>query len=144
MSKIRGWVDRYFFPTMLSLVLSLSLALLLSFLFGNPFLTAFGGTWGDNLGFYGLIVYKDIRERRKKDERITLIGLLKVVRNMVAEFGPGEYLDSFIIRPAAMVFFPKILDNEPVGIFIAKFAADVTFFAPTIVAYEIRKRVFKD
>lgn len=120
------------------------MALLLRFLFHNPIITALGGAWGDNLGFYGLILYKDVRERERRDQKVTFIGLLKVLRNAVAEFGPGEYLDSFVIRPAFMYLFPMWLHHDILGITIAKFAADITFFLPTIVSYEIRKKFLKD
>lgn len=144
MSKPKEWFNRYFFPTLLSVVLSISLALFMRELFHNAIITALGGTWGDNLGFYGLILYKDIHERRQKDKQLSFIGILKVIRNAITEFGIAEYLDSFAIRPTLMYIFPKILGNDTLGIVVAKFAADVTFFAPTIVFYEIRKKLFKD
>jgi len=142
--KIKEWLNRYLVPTLLSVVLSVSLAMLMDILFHNAIITALGGTWGDNLGFYGLILYKDVRERKARDERLTILGILKVLRNAVAEFGVAEYLDSFLIRPSLMYIFPEILGNKAVGIIIAKFAADITFFVPTIIFYEIRKKVFKD
>lgn len=142
--KIYEWLDRYFIPTLVSLIVSLGLAFGLHFLFGNRVLTALGGTWGDNFGFYGLILYKDIKQRRAKDEKITIMGMLKVLRNAVVEFGPGEYLDSFVIRPTMMYFIPLWLNNVGWGILIAKILADVSFFLPTIVAYEFRKKIFKD
>ena len=99
---------------------------------------------GENIGYYGQILYTDIKARKEKDEKITLIGLLKVLRNTVIEFGPGEYLDSFIIRPAAMYFFPRVTGSVVLGLFLGKISADVTFYLPTIFAYEFRKKRFKD
>ena len=142
--KAKEWWGRYFIPTAISVVLSLGLAFLMKLIFNNPIVTALGGTWGDNIGFYGKILYDDIVERRKKDLKITFVGMLKVLRNAVAEFGPGEYLDTFVIRPAMMYFFPLWIGNVAVGLVIAKFAADVTFFLPVIIAYEVRKKVWKD
>lgn len=142
--KIIEWLDRYFIPTIISIVSSISLAMFLQALFNNRVVTALGGTWGDNLGFYGLILFKDIKERKAKDEKVTIVGLLKVVRNAVAEFGVGEYLDSFVIRPFLMYMAPQYISNKAVAIIIAKLLADVTFFLPTIIMYEVRKRVFKD
>lgn len=142
--KIIEWLDRYFIPTIISIVSSISLAMFLQALFNNRVVTALGGTWGDNLGFYGLILFKDIKERKAKDEKVTIVGLLKVVRNAVTEFGVGEYLDSFVIRPFLMYMAPQYISNKAVAIIIAKLLADVTFFLPTIIMYEVRKRVFKD
>ena len=101
------------------------------------------GTLGENTGFYGKILYKDIQKRRKKDEKITFIGLLKVLRDTIFEFGIAEYLD-LLIRPTAMYFFPKIIGNVTIGLLVAKFAADVTFYTPAIIFYELRKKVFRD
>jgi len=127
-----------------SIISSISLAMILQAIFNNRIVTALGGTWGDNLGFYGLILFKDIKERRAKDEKVTIIGLLKVIRNAIAEFGVGEYLDSFVIRPFLMYMAPQYLNNKAIAITIAKLLTDVTFFLPTIIMYEVRKRVFRD
>src|SRR5690349_10223935 len=116
MSKLTEWGRRYIPPTFLSVILSLALGLTLQAIFHNPLVTALGGTWGDNIGFYGLIFYKDIKARRKIDKKLTLIGILKVIRNAVAEFGVGECLDSFLIRPFLMLLFPRLVGNYAVGI----------------------------
>lgn len=142
--KILEWIDRYLIPTIVSLISSVSLAMILQHFFNNRIVIALGGTWGDNLGFCGLILFKDIKERKIKDEKITIIGLLKVLRNAVAEFGVGEYLDSFVIRPSFMYLAPQYINNKTIAITIAKLLADVTFFLPTIVMYEVRKKVFRD
>ncbi len=144
MKKIKERINRYLFPTLLSVFFSLFLGLGLKAIFHEPLITALGGTWGDNIGFYGLIFYRDIKERKKIDKKITFLSVLKVIRNAIAEFGIAEYLDSFIIRPAFMLFFPQLLHNDVLGILVAKFAADITFFLPTVIFYEIRKRVFRD
>lgn len=142
--KPREWWQRYFLPTAVSVVFSLSLAWLCKLIFNSAVAMALGGTWGDNFGFYGLILARDIKQRRAKDQKITLLGMYKVIRNAVAEFGPGEYLDTFLIRPGLMYLIPVWIGKEMLGITIAKFAADVTFFLPTIIAYELRKKVWRD
>lgn len=142
--KVLEWLDRYLAPSIISIISSISLAMLLQAIFNNRIITALGGTWGDNLGFYGLILYKDIKERKQKDEKVSIVGLLKVLRNAIAEFGVGEYLDSFVIRPFLMYMAPQYISNKAIAITIAKLLADVTFFLPTIIMYEVRKRVFKD
>ena len=142
--KVLEWLDRYLVPTIVSAISSLSLAILIQNLFNNRLLTALGGTWGDNFAFYGLILFKDIKARKAKDEQVTIVGLLKVLRNAIAEFGVGEYLDSFIIRPFLMYMAPQYISNKAIAITVAKLLADVTFFLPTILMYEVRKRVFRD
>ncbi len=63
---------------------------------------------------------------------------------MVMEFGPAEYLDSFVIRPFFLAVLPSIIQNYSAAIFIGTLLADFIFYVPTIVSYEFRKKVFKD
>lgn len=118
----------------------MSAGLVTNHFFHNPVITAIGATWGENLGFYGRILYADVLDRKRRDQEITLVGLLKVLRNAIVEFGPAEYLDSFLIRPITMYFFPQITGNIVIGLFLGKISADVTFYVPTVIAYELRKK----
>lgn len=142
--KIIEWLRRYLPAEICAIIGAVLGGMIVNLWFGNPILTALGGTWGDNTGYYGQILYQDIKRRKKKDEKINLISTLKVLRGIVFEFSVGEYLDSFVVRPAAMYFLPKILGNVILGIIVAKFAADVTFYIPTVISYEIKKKVLKD
>lgn len=63
---------------------------------------------------------------------------------MLLEFGPAESMDSFLVRPAAMYFFPKLLGNIALGLLAGKLAADILYYIPTIMGYELRKKYFKD
>jgi len=96
------------------------------------------------LGYYGKIIYEEVKIRKKHDQKISFMGVLKIIRNMILEFGTGEYLDSFVIRPTAMYFFPKLVGNMILGLFLGKIAADITFYIPTIIAYELKKKYLKD
>ena len=142
--KIVEWLKRYVPAEIVAVVGALVGGLITHQLFGHPVLTALGGTWGENLGFYGKIIYSDIQARRQKDEKITLIGFLKVVRNIVFEFGVAEAADSFVLRPMAMYVFPQLTGNVALGLLLGKFSADLTFYLPTIIFYELRKKLFKD
>lgn len=142
--KIIEWIKRYLPAEICALVGALTGGMITHFLFAKPVVTALGGTWGENIGYYGQILYVDIRKRKQKDERMTFIGLLKVLRDMIVEFSAGEYFDSFLIRPAAMYFFPRLVGSVPLGLLLGKISADVTFYLPTIVSYELRKKYIKD
>jgi len=143
-SKILEWLRRYLPAEICAICGALAGGMITSFIFKNPVVTALGGTWGENIGYYGRILYQDIKKRRGRDERITAGGILKVIRNLIIEFGAGEYLDSFVIRPSAMYFFPKLLNNVPLGIFLGKISADIIFYLPTIISYELKKKYLKD
>jgi len=67
------------------------------------------GTIGDNLGYYGFIFVRDIIQSRKPQKQncqYNLKSFIKNIRNIVIEFGPAEIIDSLLIRPACMYFFP--------------------------------------
>ncbi len=142
--KIIEWIKRYLPAEICAIIGAITGGLTIHFLFTNPYLTALGGTWGENIGYYGKIVYQDLKQRTKQDRKLSIIGILKTIRNLIVEFGPSEYIDSFIIRPVMMYIFPQIIKNVFIGLFIGKLVADITFYIPTIISYEFRKKVFKD
>lgn len=108
---------------------------------GNPLLAALGGTWGENLGYYGTVIARDLRARRARDGRLTVGGALRSLRNIALEFGGAELLDSFLLRPAAMFAAIRLTGSLPLGLLLGKLAADLAFYLPTIVAYELRGRL---
>lgn len=63
---------------------------------------------------------------------------------MFFEFGVAEYFDSFVMRPTMMYLMPRITGNLTLGLILGKFTADVTFYVPTIIFYELRKKYLKD
>ena len=142
--KLKEWGHRYLPAEFFALLGAVFGGLLINFIFHNQIFTAFGGTWGENTGYYGYIILKDLKERKAKDGKITFLGTLKVIRGIIIEFGSGEYLDSFIIRPTAMYLFPKILNNLALGLIVGKLAADFIFYIPTIIAYELKRKIIKD
>lgn len=144
MNKIVEWLKRYLPAEILSIIGALTGGMLVHFLFHNQVVTALGGTWGGNIGYYGQIIYSDTKKRKLKDGKTTLTGILKTFRNIVIEFGPAEYLDSFIIRPVAMYLFSVITGNIALGLLLGTIIANITFYLPTIIAYEFRKKYFKD
>ena len=59
---------------------------------------------------------------------------------LALEFGVAEILDSFLIRPALMYYVPIWTGRLLFGIAIAKIAADLTFYLPAIISYELVTR----
>ena len=136
--KAAEWLRRYL-PAELLATLCAVLGGLLAGASG-PALAAFGGTWGENLGYYGTMLTRELRARRARKGRLTPAATLRIVRNLVLEFGGAELLDSLLIRPAAMFAAIRLSGNLALGIFLGKLAADLTFYLPTILAYELRQR----
>lgn len=144
LTKSKEWLMRYLPAEIVAIIGAMSGGLIMHYYFENPYITALGGTWGENIGYYGKIIHTDIKTRRKMDEKITIRGIGKVLRNAIVEFGVAEYFDSFLFRPLAMFHFSKWTDNVALGLFLGKISADVTFYTPTIFFYELRKKYLRD
>ncbi len=61
-------------------------------------------------------------------------------KNLIVEFGPAEILDVLAVRPFFMYLIPKLTGEFLLGTFIGKMIADVIFFIPAIIMYEVRKK----
>lgn len=142
--KLKEWFRRYAFAEFIALILALVFSNLSMWLFGNIILSGFIGTWIDNLGFYGIITYMDLRKDIKKNGKLKVKNYLIELRNDIVEFGPAEYLDSFIIRPFCLSFLPYVISNYSFAIIVGTILADITYYVPTIASYEFRKKIFKD
>jgi len=139
--KAAGWAGRYGRPLVSSMAATLISANIAFSLTGSAIISAFIATWVDNTIFYGMIAYKDLASRKKQDGGLGRLGVLKVLRNMLLEFGPAEWLDSLIVRPLFLSTLPYLISNYSLAIIVGAVAADATYFIPTIIAYETRIKV---
>lgn len=139
-TKIKAWWKRYLPSEIAGIIGAFIGGFAINFAFHNSIFTAFGATWGENIGYYGVIFYRDIIKVKLKHKQITPVILWNVIRDLILEFGPSEYFDSFIIRPFAMYFFPKVLNNLALGLIVGKLTADITFYIPTIISFELRNK----
>lgn len=137
--KLREWLWRYLPAEIAGTFTALASALVAHQLFKNEVLTAYAGAWGENIGYYSVIF---VREFLKEGAEFSFKNFLKIMRNVCVEFGVAEVLDSFVLRPLFMYIFPTLLKNYPAGILAGKIAADVTFYIPAILGYEVRKKYF--
>ena len=132
----------------LSTVLSLTAAWIIHRISGDNVLAAFGGSATASISFYGIVAYNDVRtslkHHRKHDLTYGLTAYFKDLRNLIIEFGPAEILDVLAVRPFFMYLIPKVTGEFLIGLFIGKTIADVFFFIPAIVMYEVRKKHLKD
>ena len=143
-SRVREWLLRYGPAELLSLLATLGGAAATARAGGNGVAVALAATWAGNLAYFGLILAQDVwrtrRELHAQGRAYTLGTFGRNVRALVIEFGPAEALDSLLIRPALMYWLPRWLHSVPQGILAAKFAADITFYIPAIISYELSKR----
>jgi hypothetical protein len=147
-SRAREWLLRYGPAEVLSLLATVGAASAAAQAGGRGVAVALAATWAGNLAYFGLILGQDIwRTRRQLQQggRAYTWGTLgRNVRALVVEFGVAEALDSLLIRPALMYWLPRWLHSIPQGVLVAKFAADVTFYVPAIISYELSKKKLRN
>ncbi len=143
-TKIKDWLHRYLPAEVLATIGALFGAFVGNFVFHNQIITAYLAAFSENIGYYGIMIYKELKQIRATQNTSIVKSISTLIRNLVVEFGPSEYLDSLLVRPFSMYFFPRILGDLAIGVIVAKFFADFIFYIPTIILYELRKAVFKD
>jgi hypothetical protein len=132
------WLRRYLPAELLGLPAALLGGWAGSALADNLAAAAIGATWAEVVGYYLVVIARDLRA----NARFGLVrGGLVTARNALLEFGPAQLLDSLVIRPAAlfagMTFIPDLIT----GILVGKLIADLVFYVPTVIAFELRTRL---
>lgn len=143
----RRWVRRYGPPELAGIVSAALGYLLVERMTGSATAAAFGGSLGENVGFYGTFVLRSVLRldgstrgwMQTPLSRRLWRRCLAASRGAVLEFGPAELLDSFATRPLAMGLATRAL-GATAGVPIGKIAADVVFYAIAIASYEMRRR----
>ncbi len=143
--KVKEWSRRYLPAEVLSIVATLSAGLLVHYLsHGSMLATALACTIAGNIAYFGYILYCDVnatRQRLQDDDRVyTNKHLLINLRSMVIEFGLAEVIDTLFVRPVLTYYLPALLGNLALGILAAKLIADVCFYIPAIIGYELNKK----
>ncbi len=140
-SKIQEWVSRYGPPEIAGILTVLVVAHLTVSLTGNNLLAAFVAPLCEVIVFYSIIVIRDVRSH---GETLSVWKYFYLLRNIIIEFGPAEYIDTFIIRPICLAFSPTIISPYLLAIFIGDMVANITFYIPVIISYELRKKFLKN
>jgi hypothetical protein len=145
LKKASEWIKRWGYAELAGTFVAYISSYLIHKATGSEIFAAIGATWGENLGFYGMMYLKDLRKDRFEafmaGKEYGVKGRLKTIRNLFYEFGAAECLDTLVIRPSTMGFGTKFLGRE-LGVPIGKLTADISFYLPTIVSYELRKKLF--
>jgi hypothetical protein len=140
--KAVEWLERYGIAEVAGLCTAIAGSFAARALTGNEIAAAYGGAMGENLGYYGVVIGREVtRDRRTAaglGRRYGLKGAARTARNLVFEFGIAEALDSTLLRPLAMGLGARFF-GRTLGVIVGKLAADVTFYVPVICAYELRR-----
>jgi len=126
------WLRRYLPAELVGTPCALLCGWAAAELTGSTAVVAVAATWGENLGFYGLMLGRELRQRGSTS-------FFVAVRDLFVEFGPAEALDSFVVRPGALYAGLALAPNPALGYFAGKLAADLSFYAPAILTHELQR-----
>jgi hypothetical protein len=143
--KTGEWTRRYLPAEIIATITAITGAFVGHRLTGSLAVAAICGTVGENIGYYGYFVCTETaRHYRGHSQhpplRRVLLTAGKTLRDMLVEFGPAEFFDSFFFRPLFMYLGPKFIPIFALGILAGKIAADLIFYTFAITGYEFRKR----
>lgn len=148
MKRIKEWLWRYAPAEIFATIGAIFGAGFLYLFTNNRIIAAYAGVIGENVGYYGFILIRDFKKNKtnyeKSGQKFGLIDFLKTIRDLFLEFGLSEALDSFLVRPFCLYWFPIWIPNFSIGIIVGKFVADIIFYIPTITVYELRKKHSKN
>lgn len=141
-SNFKEWFNRYKYAELAS-----TSAALISSLFSKIYsglTTAYLITFAEYLAFYSVILFssykKTVKQNKLLGQRTSFSELLKLLKNLILEFGYPAILDFLIIRPFCMYWMPILCGNYFFGIIFGKISADLCFYFFTIFNYELIKK----
>lgn len=142
-TKLREWVHRYGVAECAGVAGAVVGSYLVRHITGNTIAAAYGGAWGETLGYGAAIVTRDLvsesHAARSARGRFHLGDVGRVFAGLLVEFGPAGALDTLVTRPAAMALGTRAF-GLPLGVIVGKLVADLLFYIPVIIMYERRKR----
>ncbi|MCC7029318.1 MAG: hypothetical protein IT257_03360 [Chitinophagaceae bacterium] len=143
-NKIKEWIKRYLPAELLSVIVTMLAAKVTYEMSGSLISTAIAATWAGNISYFGYILVNDVVIANKRcttlSEKFSDRHFSVILKAMALEFGVAELIDTILVRPAMMYYFPLWLNNLSLGIFTAKIVADLLFYIPAIICYEIIKK----
>ena len=146
-SKVKEWLWRYGPAEIISIPATLIPAWIAYNATQAPIAAALAGTWGGNIGYFGTILLRDIWQTRKElgreNRKYTWHTFRRNLRALVIEFGIAEVVDSLLVRPLLMYWLPLLLHDLTWGILAAKLVADISFYLPAILFYELSKKRYR-
>jgi hypothetical protein len=142
-ASVADWVRRYGPAECAGITCALVGSLTLRRLTGSNIAAAYGGAWGESIGYASVIIARDwLAARRAAHAAGRLAGARDaggVATGLLTEFGPAAILDTLVVRPFAMAMGMRMIGPRS-GLIAGKLAADVFFYVPVIYMYERRKR----
>ena len=142
-ARVANWLRRYGLAEFVGIACALAGSFGVRRLTGSTVAAAYGGAWGETLGYMGVIILRDyLAARHAAHDAGRLVSVRDaggVATDLLAEFGPAAVLDTLVVRPFAMGVGMRALGPAR-GLIAGKIAADVLFYIPVIYMYERRKQ----
>jgi hypothetical protein len=142
-AKVAEWLRRYGIAECVGITCALLGSFVVRRLTGNALAAAYGGAWGETLGYSSVIIGRDFfagaRVARSAGRRFGVRTAGGVATDLLSEFGPAGALDTLLTRPLAMGLGVRLFGPTR-GLIAGKLVADVLFYVPVIFMYERRKR----
>ena len=138
------WLRRYGIAECAGITCALVGSFAMRRLTGSTVAAAYGGAWGESIGYSGVIILRDYlavaRAAHSAGRPVDVRDAGGVATGLLAEFGPAAVLDTLIVRPFTMGVGMRFIGPRA-GLIAGKLAADVFFYVPVIFMYERRKRL---
>ena len=142
-NKILFYIRRYFFPELVSLAVSYSLAWSVEIFGWGNVASAYAGSFGAFVGFYVPIIIRDYFSALKSSDRRGKALTKEILRDLLIEFGAAESLDLFIIRPACLITARLVSDEFLIYMFVGNGAANTVFFGVAAVMHNYKTMIAK-
>lgn len=133
------WVVRYLPAEIAGTAAMIVAGLAVTVRTDNSALIAGAALVGEIIGFYvvlGVVVAREQSRLGVHGRRLVASTLVL----LVAEFGAAELLDTFLIRPVALVVGVLVLPEPVWGLLAGKVIADIVFYAIAAGAFTITDR----
>lgn len=142
-ARVADWLGRYGLAEVAGITCALVGSYSARRFTGSTIAAAYGGAWGESLGYSSVIILRDyLAARRAAHAEGRLVNVRDaggVATDLLAEFGPAAVLDTLVVRPFAMGVGMRALGPTR-GLVAGKIAADFLFYLPVIYVYERRKQ----
>jgi hypothetical protein len=135
------WIKRYAPPEVAGTLTMVLVGIAVSAVGAPIWLVGITAALAEGVGFYavaGVAVWRE--QRRGFPDRGPLRILIRVVGLLLFEFGPAELLDTFLVRPVAIMIGVQLLPHVAWGLIAGKVVADIAFYVLAATAFRVSEK----
>lgn len=138
---LRFWIKRYAPPEIGGTLTMVLAGVAVSALGAPVWLVGVAAAVAEGVGFYavaGIAVWRE--QRRAFPERGRVRILTRVLGLLLFEFGSAELLDTFLVRPVAIMIGVQLLPHVAGGLIAGKLVADIAFYVLAATAFRVSEK----